>query len=93
MITLSKETDYTLAAIGDGVKQPIELLALIDDNTPPVSTGTAKLRVVHVAPFTSNLTATEVDVRDESDAVFGGLMNVPYKPIVAIWKWLPVLTI
>ena len=54
--------DYTAAAIGNGSLQPLELLALVDDNVTVPPTGTARLRVTHAAPFSSTLAATAVDL-------------------------------
>ena len=77
-LTLEAGQDYTAAAIGDGVNQPLELLALEDDNTP-AGPGNAKIRVVHAAPFAAELADTEVDIRTERGDVVGELTNVPYK--------------
>jgi hypothetical protein len=74
--TLSAGMDYTVAAIGDGTNQPLELLALADDNSAPAS-GKGKVRIVHLASFSSDLEATKVDVRTEADALVIG--DVPYK--------------
>lgn len=73
--TLASGIDYTLAAIGDGTKQPLELFAFEDDNETLPSA--AKLRVAHLAPFAANLDATKVDLcTDAGDIVLPG---VPYK--------------
>lgn len=74
---LAADTDYTLAAIGDGTNQPLALLPLVDNNTAP-SAGNVKLRVVHTAPFASSLPATAVSVRTEAGDVVNGLSNVQY---------------
>lgn len=42
--------DYTLAAIGDDANQPLDLVALVDDNATPPSAGNARVRVSHFAP-------------------------------------------
>jgi trimeric autotransporter adhesin len=79
VVTLTAGIDYTAAAIGDGVNQPLELLALVDDNEAVA--GKAKVRVVHAAPFAADLGDTEVDIRtDGGDPV---LTNVPYKGVSA----------
>jgi hypothetical protein len=78
MVMLAAGTDYTAAAIGDGVNQPLELFALEDDNTPP-GPGLAHLRVVHAAPFAADLGDTEVDIRTADGDLVAGLSNVPYK--------------
>ncbi len=74
-VTFSAGVDYTVAAIGNGSKQPLELYTVIDNNTP--ITTSAKVRVIHVAPFASTITGTLVDIRDESGAPIAS--NVPYK--------------
>jgi len=77
-LSLDSGTDYTVVAIGNVINQPLELFALVD--TAPVRGGTgAQLRIVHAAPFASDLTATEVDIRTDGGDVVGGLTNVPYK--------------
>jgi hypothetical protein len=78
-LTLAPETDYTLAAIGNGSLQPLELFPMVDDNTAPGSG--ANLRVGHLAPFAAALMDTEVDICTDAGAVVGGLNNVPYKVV------------
>jgi hypothetical protein len=73
---LAADTDYTVAAIGDITHQPLELFALVDDNTPPPA-GRAKVRLAHLAPFASTLPATAVDVRTDAGALV--VPNVLYK--------------
>ncbi len=60
-LALESDTDYTVIAIGDGVNQPLELLALVDDNSAPAP-GNFKLRLGHLAPFASGA-AVLADVR------------------------------
>jgi hypothetical protein len=74
---LAADTDYTVAAIGTGTKQPLALLPLVDDNAPPAA-GNVKLRVVHAAPFAQNLADTAVSVRTEAGDVVAGLSNVAF---------------
>jgi hypothetical protein len=77
-LSLDSGTDYTVVAIGNVINQPLELFALVD--TAPVRGATeAQLRIVHTAPFASDLAATEVDIRTDNGDVVGGLTNVPYK--------------
>jgi hypothetical protein len=85
-ITVADNTDYTVAAIGNGTLQPLELLAIADDNATPPS-GQLKLRVVHTAPFAANLQATDVSIRTGDGQIIGGLGSVPYK------AYSPVLTL
>ena len=70
--------DYTVLAVGGANSQALELLALTDNNTAPAS-GRAKLRVVHAAPFAAMPSATAVSIRDENNAVVGGLSSVPFR--------------
>jgi hypothetical protein len=74
-VDLMDGMDYSAIAIGDGVNQPLELLALLDDNSAP-PTGTAKLRIGHLAPFASVITDTLADVRLQDGTVV--LNDVPY---------------
>lgn len=74
---LAADTDYTVAAIGDGVNQPLSLLPLVDDLAPPAA-GNVKLRIVHAAPFAAALPDTEVSVRLQDGTVVAGLTNVPF---------------
>ena len=74
---LAANTDYTVAAIGDGVNQPLQLLSLIDDNSPPAA-NSVKLRIVHAAPFAPTLMGTEVSIRDDDGNVVAGLTNVQF---------------
>jgi hypothetical protein len=74
-LTLSEGTDYTVVALGNVSDQPLELMTLIDDNT--VITTAAKLRLVHVAPFSANTALMLVNVRkDDGASVYA---NLPYK--------------
>lgn len=76
--------EYTLSAIGDGVNQPLELDALVDDNSAPAA-GNARVRVVHYAPFASS--GTEVDICTEGGTAV--LSNVPYKAFTDPYLELP----
>jgi hypothetical protein len=77
--TLAADTDYTLAAIGNGSLQPLELFPMLDDNTAPMSG--ANLRVAHLAPFAALPMDTEVDICTDAGSVVGGLTSVPYKGV------------
>ncbi len=74
---LAADTDYTVAAIGDGANQPLALLPLVDDLSAPAA-GNARLRIVHTAPFADTAAATEVSIRLQDGTVVAGLTNVPY---------------
>ncbi len=76
-VNLAADTDYSVAAIGDGSNQPLALLPLVDDNTAP-SAGNVKIRVVHAAPFSNVLADTAVSVRTEAGAVVNGLASVQF---------------
>ena len=69
--------DYTVLAVGGANSQDLALLALPDNNTAPAA-GKAKVRVIHAAPFAAG-TGTGVSIRDENNAVVGGLANVTFK--------------
>lgn len=77
-LDLADNTDYTVLAVGDGGNQPLSLLPLVDDNAAPPA-GQVKVRVVHAAPFANTLAATEVSLRDNGNAIVGGLARVPFK--------------
>ncbi|HUM69339.1 MAG TPA: DUF4397 domain-containing protein, partial [Chloroflexota bacterium] len=82
-VTLMQDTSYTLAAIGDGVNQPLALRALVDDTA--VSPTEAKLRLAHYAPFASS--GTEVDIcTDGGTAV---LTNFAYDDVTDPYVALP----
>jgi hypothetical protein len=78
MFTLEDGLDYSVFAIGNGTTQPLELTALVDNNDAPAA-GNVKIRVVHTAPFASDLQDTEVSIRTAGGDVVGGLVGVPYK--------------
>ena len=69
--------DYTVLAVGGANSQDLALLALPDNNAAPAS-GKAKVRVIHAAPFAAGA-GTAVSIRDENNAVVGGLGNVTFK--------------
>jgi hypothetical protein len=62
-VTLADDTDYTAIAIGDGVNQALELLAVVDDNSAPAA-GKFKLRLGHLAPFTTGDALADVRLQD-----------------------------
>ena len=75
--TLEDGMDYTVYAAGNGSLQDLELVALVDDNTPPAM-GMVKVRIVHAAPFASTPEATEVSIRTAGGDLVAGLQGVPY---------------
>jgi hypothetical protein len=66
-VTLSTGVRYTLAAIGDGANQPLELFTLVNDGITP-TTG-ANVRIAHLAPFAAGDAETAVDLCTEDDTV------------------------
>ena len=75
---ISGFVDFTLAAIGDGPNQPLELIRFEDDNSTPPPVGKGRVRVAHLAPFANTLAGTTVDLCTS----VGGtplLDNVQYK--------------
>ncbi len=75
-------TDYSVVAIGDGVNQPLELMALVDDNTPPAA-GKFHLRLGHLAPFAATGTEADICLQDGTPI----LTDVPYG---AVASYLPL---
>ncbi len=67
-VTLEPGVDYTAIAVGDGANQPLDLIALEDDNSAPPA-GSAKLRIGHLAPFADTLAGTTADIRLEDGTV------------------------
>ena len=63
--------DYTVYATGNGSLQPLELVALADDNTAPAA-GNIKVRIVHTAPFGPTPESTEVSVRTAGGDLVAG---------------------
>jgi len=75
--TLQDGVDYTLFATGNAVTQTPVLLALVDTADEP-DAGNLNVRVVHAAPFASDLDGTEVSIRTAGGDVVNGLVGVPY---------------
>ena len=76
-VDLDADTDYTVAAIGDGANQQLALFPLVDDNSAP-GAGNVKVRVFHAAPFADTLEATAVSIRLDSGDVVNNLNSVEY---------------
>ncbi len=76
---LTWERRYIAAAIGDGVNWPLDLFVLRDEAQP--ADGMAGLRIVHVAPFTSTLEATAVNVVAEDGEPFADVEGLTYKGV------------
>ena len=69
-VDLVTGTDYTAIAVGDAGNQPLELLALVDDNTPPAA-GYFKLRIGHLAPFASGAATADIRLQDGTPVITG----------------------
>ncbi len=74
-VDLAADTFYSVTAIGDGMNQPLSLLALEDSQSMP-SDGNVMIRVIHAAPFASDINATAASVRLDDGTVVNGLDNV-----------------
>jgi 5'-nucleotidase len=74
-VTLADGMDYTAIAVGDGANQPLDLLALEDDNSAPAA-GNFKLRLGHLAPFADTITGTLADIRLQDGTPV--ITNVPF---------------
>ncbi len=75
-LTLITDTYYSAIATGDGVNQPLALVALVDDNSAPM-TGTFKIRLGHLAPFASGAALADIRLQDGTPV----LTNVAYGDI------------
>ena len=71
---LAADTQYTLAALGDGTNQSLELAALIDETIP--LTDSAKLRIAHMAPWAAGDALVDICVDGTTTPL---LPNVAYK--------------
>ncbi len=74
-VDLAADTFYSVTAIGDGVNQPLSLLALEDTQMTP-SEGNLMIRVIHAAPFASDINETAASVRLDDGTVINGLDSV-----------------
>jgi len=62
-LNLTPYSENSLIAAGDDTHQPLELLALVDDNTPPPA-GMFHLRVGHLMAFESGSAQAELRLQD-----------------------------
>ncbi len=69
-VVLAPNQDYTALAVGDGVNQPLGLIALLDDNTAPAP-GSFKLRLGHLAPFAPGLATADIRLQDGTPVLTG----------------------
>ncbi|HKJ18603.1 MAG TPA: DUF4397 domain-containing protein [Xanthomonadales bacterium] len=70
---------YSVAAVGNGAEQPLELLALVDNDGQNPPAGSSNVRIAHTAPFADTAAGTEVSIRTDGGDVVAGLVGVPYK--------------
>lgn len=85
--TLSDNVDYTIAAIGNGTNQPLELFPMVDDNAPSATAANAKLRIAHLAPFADTRAGTRVNIC--TDAGIEAIGDVPYRAFTNPYIELP----
>ena len=83
-VTFNQDEFYTAVAIGGANGWAPELLVLNDEVSPPPS-GSAKVRIGHLAPFAPVLADTLADVRLQDGTVI--LDDVPYE---AVAGYLPL---
>lgn len=86
-VALTAGIDYTVAAIGNGTGQPLELFPMVDDNAAPATAGNAKIRIAHLAPFADTLAGTQVNIC--TDAGIAVISDVPYKAFTDPYLELP----
>jgi hypothetical protein len=82
-VTLSQNLSYSAIAIGDGTNQPLSLKALLDDITPV--SGSAKIRIGHLAPFASGGAAADVRLQNGTPLITNVLFSqvAPYLTLPA----------
>jgi hypothetical protein len=72
---------YTVVAIGTNTSAyPLKLVVLSDDDTPATS-ATARVRVLHAAPFAPVPAGTAVDVIADDGTPIPGLNNIVYEEV------------
>jgi hypothetical protein len=78
------DMQYTLAAIGDGSNQNLELAALVDETMP--LTDSAKLRVAHMAPWAAGDALVDVCIDGDPTPL---LPELAYKDLLDPYLQLP----
>jgi hypothetical protein len=78
------DMQYTVAAIGDGSNQVLELAALVDETEP--LTDSAKLRIAHMAPWAAGDALVDICVDGTTTPL---LPNVGYKDFTDPYLQLP----
>lgn len=61
-LLISGFVDFTVAAIGDGINQPLAVLRIVNDNTTPPPAGSGRLQIAHLAPIDDVIANTAVDL-------------------------------
>lgn len=77
--TLEDGVFYSVAAVGNVLDQPLELLVLVDNDGQNPSAGNLAARIAHTAPFAADSADTEVSIRTDGGDIVAGLVGVPYK--------------
>lgn len=75
---LSDGQYYSLVAVGNGITQDLDLIALADGDGSAPTSDNVWVRVAHTAPFAASLEATEVSIRTAGGDLVNGLQGVPY---------------
>ena len=82
VLVLQDGQNYTVVAMGDNsAAYPLKLRTLVDDTTPSAS-ATARLRVLHAAPFAPTVAGTAIDVVSQAGVPLPGLTNLRYDDLV-----------
>ena len=82
VLVLQDGQNYTVVAMGtNSATYPLKLRTLVDDTTPSAS-ATARLRVLHAAPFAPTVAGTAIDVVSQAGAPLPGLTNLRYDDLV-----------
>lgn len=76
-VDLAAGRDYTLVVTGGASGFPLAIVAL-PDNTGSPTGASAKLRLLHAAPFAASPAATAVDIVAESGQAIPGLLDIAF---------------
>lgn len=85
-INLMQAKGYTALAVGDITNQDLALLLLEDEMA---ASGTAKVRIGHLAPFASDLADTKADVRFQDGTLVAGLDDVTFGAVTGFLSLPP----
>ncbi len=78
-VTLQDGVDYSAYAEGNGITQDLALVAIEDAMNVPANPNDVAVRIIHIAPFAADLSATQVSIRTAGGDVVAGLVGVPYR--------------